>query len=138
MKIVFADSLYWIATVRPHDPWRTAARTARALLGDVRIVTTGEVLAEMLTALSKAGPAVRRTGVALVRAILESPDVEVVPQSHGSFLQALDRYARREDKQYSFADCASMNAMDSAGIKEILTHDRHFEQEGYTALIKSH
>ena len=137
MKKVFADSLYWIATIRPHDPWRTAARTARATLGDVRIVTTGEVLAEMLTALSKGGPAVRRTGVALVRAIMESSDVEVVPQSHGSFLQALDRYAQREDKQYSFTDCASMNTMDSAGITEILTKDHHFEQEGYKALIKA-
>ncbi len=44
MKAVFADSLYWIAIARPGDPWSAAARKARAELGDVRIVTTDEVL----------------------------------------------------------------------------------------------
>lgn len=43
--------------------------------------------------------------------------------------------AAREDKQYSLADCASMCVMDAEGIREVLTHDRHFEQEGYTVLM---
>lgn len=29
-----------------------------------------------------------------------------------------------------------MSAMDALGIREILTSDRHFEQEGYTILIR--
>jgi predicted nucleic acid-binding protein len=29
-----------------------------------------------------------------------------------------------------------MNTMDAKGIREILTNDHHFEQEGYVLLIK--
>lgn len=137
MSEIFADSLYWIATARPRDPWRAAARKARAKLGDAHLVTTDEVLAEVLTALGRGGPVLRRIAGKLVRAILDNPDVTVVPQSRASFLHALDRYISREDKQYSFADCASMNAMDAAGIREVLTNDHHFEQEGFVVLIQT-
>jgi hypothetical protein len=29
-----------------------------------------------------------------------------------------------------------MNAMDAEDIKDVLTHDHHFEQEGYNILIR--
>jgi hypothetical protein len=29
-----------------------------------------------------------------------------------------------------------MNAMDAAGIRDVLTNDHHFEQDGYRVLIK--
>jgi predicted nucleic acid-binding protein len=137
MTTVFADTQYWIANANPRDPWRRAARAARARLGDVRIVTTDEVLAEVLTGLSKSGSALRQAGVRLVHAILESPTVTVVSQSHESFLQGLVRYEKRADKRYSLTDCSSMNAADAHGITEVLTNDRHFEQEGYKVLIRA-
>ena len=37
--------------------------------------------------------------------------------------------------QYSLTDCSSMNVMDAEGIRDVLTHDRHFRQEGYNVLI---
>ena len=55
MKTVFADTVYWIATVKPGDQWADAAKRARAALGELRIVTTDEVLTEFLTALSSSG-----------------------------------------------------------------------------------
>jgi hypothetical protein len=51
MKAVFADALYWIARVKPNDPWQDAARRARDALGNVVLVTTDEVLTEFLAAL---------------------------------------------------------------------------------------
>ena len=33
MRKVFADALYWIATVRPNDPYEPAAREARQAIG---------------------------------------------------------------------------------------------------------
>jgi len=50
--------------------------------------------------------------------------------------KSLGRYARREDKEHSFTDCGSVNTMDAEGIRDVLTHDHHFEQEGYRVLIK--
>ena len=92
MRTVFADSLYWIAIARPRDPWSTAARQAKVELGDVRIITTDEVLAEFLTALSAGGPKLRQQAASIVRQIILNPMVKVIPQSRDSFLEGLKFY----------------------------------------------
>ena len=78
----------------------------------------------------------RRLACRSVRAILNDPGVEVVAQSHESFLAGLALYERRPDKQYSLVDCISMNVIRQHRIQEILTHDRHFSQEGFTRLLE--
>jgi len=135
VKSVFADTLYWVAIARPGDPWLEPAKRARSTLGAILLVTTDEVLAEFLAALSKGGPDVRRAAVQMVRAVHRDPNVKIVPQTRDSFLRALSRYEERLDKEYSLTDCSSMNAMDAEGIREILTNDHHFEQEGYVILV---
>lgn len=135
MKKVFVDTVYWIANANPKDQWRQASENAREQLGNARLVTTEEILTEFLTALSKR-PRLRDMAVRVVRGILGNPNVKVIPQSRDSFQKGLRRYEERPDKGYSLQDCISMNAMDSESITEILTNDRHFEQDGYTVLMK--
>ena len=134
MKRVFADTLYWVAIVRPRDQWESPALMARKALGDVCLVTTDEVLGEFLAVLRQ-GPHLREKAVQMVRAILKSPNVNVVPQTRMSFLAGLEKYASRKDKTYTLTDCISMNVMEQESIQEILTNDHHFEQEGFVALI---
>lgn len=136
MTAVFADSLYWVAIVRPNDQWAEAARRARQGLGHVLLVTTDEVLTEFLAALSRGGPTLRKQAVEMAHAILTNPDVEVVAQTRDGFLAGLERYQQREDKNYSLTDCVSMNVMNERKIREVLTNDHHFEQEGFVVLIK--
>lgn len=135
MTPVFADTLYWVAIARPNDPWSSAARRARANLHDALLVTTDEVLLEFATALSRGGPAVRRVAAQMVRAVLASTDVQVIEQTRAGFESGLSRYEQRADKSYSLTDCISMNVMEAEGIREVLTNDHHFEQEGFTVLI---
>jgi predicted nucleic acid-binding protein len=135
MKKVFADSHYWIALAKPRDQWEDAAKAARALLGEALIVTTDEVLTEFLAALSSV-KYLRQLAAKMVRSILENPNVKVIPQTRDSFLKGLIFYESRNDKQYSLIDCISMNVMKNESLVEVLTNDRHFEQEGYTVLIK--
>jgi len=135
MKKVFADSHYWIALAKPRDQWEEAAKAARALLGEALIVTTDEVLTEFLAALSSV-KYLRRQAAKMVRYILENPNVKVIPQTRDSFLKGLTFYESRNDKQYSLIDCISMNVMKNESLLEVLTNDHHFEQEGYTVLIK--
>jgi len=135
MKRVFADSNYWIALIRPGDQWADAAKEAWSLLGDALIVTTDGVLIEFLTALSR-GEHMRKQAAKMVRAILENPNVKVIPQTRDSFLKGLTFYENRSDKEYSLTDCISMNVMKAELLEEVLTNDRHFEQEGFTVLIK--
>jgi predicted nucleic acid-binding protein len=42
----------------------------------------------------------------------------------------------RPDKGYSLTDCISMGTMRREAITEVLTNDRHFEQEGFRALFR--
>ena len=51
-------------------------------------------------------------------------------------MRALDRYEARGDREYSLQDCASMIVMEAESITQILTNDRHFEQEGFTVLMR--
>jgi hypothetical protein len=45
-------------------------------------------------------------------------------------------YKTRPDKGYSLTDCSSMLLMRERRLSEALTTDRHFEQEGFTALLR--
>lgn len=135
MKTIFADTLYWVAIVRPNDQWKGPANRAKSKLGNVRILTTDEVLSEFLDSLSPGGEHLRRQAVKMVRAILDDPNVRVLAQSRDSFLRGLEFYAQRLDKGYTLTDCISMNAMRSESLSEVLTNDKHFEQEGFSRLI---
>jgi uncharacterized protein len=133
VRQVFADTVYWLAIFVPGDAWGEAARTADC--SDALLVTTEEVLAEFLAAVSAHGDHTRRLACRFVRRILADPGIEVAAQSHESFLAGLALYERRPDKAYSLADCISMNVMRQRGIREVLTNDRHFAQEGFKRLL---
>jgi predicted nucleic acid-binding protein len=45
-------------------------------------------------------------------------------------------YGARPDKGYSLVDCISMQTMGQEELTEVLTNDRHFEQEGFRALFR--
>jgi predicted nucleic acid-binding protein len=133
VRPVFADTLYWLAIFLPGDAWSDAARAAD--VSGALLVTTEEVLTEFLTAVSAHGDHIRRLACRLVREILNDSEIEVISQSHESFLGGLALYERRPDKQYSLVDCISMNVMRQRAVQEILTNDRHFSQEGFVRLL---
>jgi predicted nucleic acid-binding protein len=70
-----------------------------------------------------------------VRDILSDPTTQVLPQTSADFAAALALYESRPDKGYSLTDCRSMLALRALGISEVLTHDHHFTQEGFTILF---
>jgi predicted nucleic acid-binding protein len=51
-------------------------------------------------------------------------------------LGGLALYRARPDKGYSLTDCISMQTMRREGLMDVLTNDRHFEQEGFRALFQ--
>ena len=138
MTAVFVDASYFVGSLDLKDQWHELAVSARERLpDDASLVTTDEVLTEVLAAFSNRGQTGRELAAELVRRILDSGTMRVIPQSRESFSNGLDRYERRLDKSYSVQDCVAMNVMDAEGIREILTSDHNFEQEGFTILMKS-
>jgi predicted nucleic acid-binding protein len=103
---------------------------------DDPIVTTDEVLAEYLTFFAAAPEQLRRKAVMNAQRILDNHGVRVIPQSRESFLSGMALYGARPDKRYSLVDCISMQTMRQEGLIEVLTNDRHFEQEGFRALFR--
>ncbi len=135
MKMVFADTGYWIAVLNPKDDWHSRAIDASNALGKARLMTTEMVLDELLAALSKVP--VRPLVIKCVEAIRSNPNIEVVPQTSIQFSEAFDSYRRVSDKDWSLTDCASFALMRERGLSEALAHDHHFEQAGFTALLRS-
>jgi uncharacterized protein len=136
VSAVFADTFYWTAVTSTDDSAHQQAMEFSRHIAPDRIVTTDEVLAEYLAFFSGARPSVRvQVGSNVVR-LITSPTIVVIPQSRESFLAGLELYRARPDKGYSLTDCISMHAMRQRGITEVLTNDRHFEQEGFKALFR--
>ena len=136
MKEVFADTLYWVASITPGDLWYAPTLQAVAALGPVNLVTTEEVLVEFLSAYAGRGAYLRQEALKTVQAIFRNVHVTVLPQTHESFMKGLDFYASRTDKAYNLVDCISMRTMRDMGLTEVLTNDHHFTQKGFTVLIK--
>lgn len=136
MKLIFADTFYWLALVNPRDDWHQEAVIITSSLKNVKIVTTDEILAEVLNFLSTYGTQMRRRTVRLIKDIMANPNIQVIEQTRESFLQGLNLYENRVDKEYSLTDCVSMQVMKQLGITEVLTHDKHFTQEGFIILFR--
>jgi predicted nucleic acid-binding protein len=101
-----------------------------------KIVTTDEVLVEYLAFFARARRSVRIQAGNTVAQFFEDSRVLVIHQSRDSFLNGLELYRARPDKGYSLTDCISMQTMRREGLTDVLTNDRHFEQEGFLALFR--
>jgi len=136
LKAVFADTFYWVALTNPDDSRYRDAMATEPLLRSVQVVTTDEILTEFMTFFAS-DSWFRRLASVTVRRLLTSAAVHVFPQSRESFLSGVSLYEARADKGYSLTDCISMQTMRREGIADILTNDRHFEQEGFRALFRA-
>lgn len=135
MTKVFVDTHYWIAVLDIRDPWHEAALEARRNISDSTLVTSDEVLIELLNAFSGRGSLFRRLASSFVYRLRREPGLLITEQSRESFDAGLILYDGRQDKRYSLVDCISMTTMRRLGVESVLTHDHHFAQEGFNILI---
>jgi predicted nucleic acid-binding protein len=130
-----ADTFYWIALTNPKDSAHGEVIRFTASLAPRSVLTTDEVLTEFLAFCSSDQRLRRQAGLAVER-LINDPDIRIVPQSRSTFLAGLTLYNARPDKEYSLTDCISMETMRREGLTEVLTNDKHFEQEGFRALFR--
>lgn len=135
MSAVFADTFYWIALMNKRDSAHRLMVEHTHRLAPRAIVTSDEVLTEFL-AFCASDALLRGAAGRAVNRLLSDPKIRVIPQSRGSFLEGLALYSSRPDKGYSLTDCISMQTMRREGLKDVLTNDRHFEQEGFRRLFR--
>lgn len=132
---MFADSHFWVAILNDHDQSHSAAQVISQSLQGTPTITTEEVLTEVLAYFSDRGPHLRRSALTFVEALMRNPSVLVKEQSHQTFISGLALYKARPDMGYRLTNCIAMDAMRREGVAEIMTHDDHFTQEGFTILL---
>ena len=137
MPELFADTGYWIALLNERDYLHDKATEVSAALEGQRIVTTEMVLTELLNYASREGEYLRGIVGEVAATLVNRRNVEVIPQTSHQFNQALQRYRSRLDQSWSLVDCASFIVMETRQIHEALAYDRHFEQAGFTALLRN-
>lgn len=135
MRTVFADAGYWIGLLNPRDSLHAAALTASQQFRKTRLVTTEMVLTEVLNGLAKY-LTLRSKVISAVDAVYANPNTDVVPQTGLLFREALALFRTHQDKEWGLTDCSSFVVMRQRGITEALTHDHHFEQAGFRALLR--
>jgi len=136
MRAVFADTSYWLALLNTSDTLHHRAVVLSRQLSAVPLVTSEMVFVELLNSLSSGNPRERRAVVSAVQGFRESDSVIVVPQRPEQFAMAFDRYKQSADKNWSLTDCASFQIMETERIHAALTHDHHFIQAGFEALLR--
>jgi predicted nucleic acid-binding protein len=100
------------------------------------MLTHSYVLAELIAlALVRRFP--RPAVLAFAMDLVDNPDIETVWVSEQLHRESIRLLAERQDKTYSLCDAVSFVLMRQHGIKEALTTDRHFEQEGFVRLLQS-
>jgi len=133
MNDVFADTSYYVALLGQRDQHHAkAVGLARAC--DGQTITTDFVLREVGNWLSQTAD--RPLFLELLAMLGADPQATVIPATHDLFEAGCSLFAHRMDKGWSLTDCVSFTVMQRQGLKEALTADHHFEQAGFTVLLK--
>lgn len=133
MNAWFADSFYFLALrTREDESHDRAVGILKGLSNE--LVTTVWVLTEVADGLA---PARNRAGFGrLLEVLRHNSSVTILPTDQAVFEEGVQLYVARPDKDWSLTDCISFVVMRERRITEALTGDHHFEQAGFTALLR--
>ena len=139
MTEIFADTSGWgclfDAAQTHHALAVNLYRNAR--LNHHKIITTNYVLTELVALLSSPLRFPRTQTIKLIKSLRDSPYIDILHIDLTTDQQSLDLFCQRPDKQWSLVDCSSFVVMQQRELHEALTTDHHFEQAGFTCLLKS-
>jgi hypothetical protein len=135
-EAVFVDSFAWIAVINKSDNFHKIALNIFEELLNKRanLITTNYAVVETINALSKIE--YRKAVIKFIYKLEKSPSVEIVKITDEIYYNAWALYQKRMDKDWGITDCTSFEVMRIFNIKQAFTNDKHFEQAGYSLLVK--
>ncbi len=131
--MMFLDTSGLLSVYEPKDEFHFLA--ADHFRRADRRLTTSYVLVELVS-LMIARRVNQESMLGFVRSIEEDRRIGLVWVTQELHDSGMGLLGRRLDKTYTLCDAVSFTLMDEYGISEALTTDRHFEQEGFTRLLK--
>lgn len=131
------DTAGWASLFIKTQPYHFQAdQNFRSALQQKRIYTTNYVIAELVALLNSPLRVSRSRLFEVVDAIKTATYVEVIHINPETDALAWKLCKSRLDKAWSLVDCTSFVVMQQMSIQEALTTDQHFEQAGFTRLLK--
>jgi predicted nucleic acid-binding protein len=129
--VIFVDSSFWIALVRPRDVHHAEATNLLQASAE-RMVTSNHVRGETWTFLR------RRDGHRIAATFLDRIDrtrrLDVFFVAEQLEARALRWLRRHDERPYSFVDATSFALMRSLKIREALAFDGDFAAAGFVEL----
>jgi predicted nucleic acid-binding protein len=132
--VIFVDTTFFLAILDHRDSLHPRAIAWAAHLATEQKLTTEYVLLEVVNSLSRTPD--RPRAIRFLQSLPQLPDLSVVWSGEVEFNHARQLFERRLDQEWSLTDCGSMEVMRRFAITKALTHDHHFEQAGYEALLR--
>ena len=128
------DTSGWLCLYHKDEPQHLEAVSIYSRNG--RFVTHSYILAEFVP-LAQVRGLPRFQTLKFTDQILDDGSIELVWVDEFLHRRAVRLLRERADKFYSLCDAVSFVIMREREISQALTTDRHFEQEGFTRLLKS-
>jgi uncharacterized protein len=133
---VFVDTVAWIALVNKSEELHESSCLVRDMLVQqkTKLVTSDYVIVEIANFLSRI--ALRGIARELIDFIRSSETINVVTITPELAEKAYQLYCSRNDKEWGLTDCISFIVMNKMHMIRAFTADRHFEQAGFSILLK--
>ncbi len=133
--LYFMDTSYLVAITHKRDRYHAdAVSISKTLVPPVRLLTTEAILMEYGNMLSQVK--VRENAFRYIQILRNAPDTEIISIRPELFEKGLKDFGRYKDKEWGLVDCLSFIVMREKGVSHALTSDKHFEQAGFTILLK--
>ena len=130
--MIFVDTSFWVALRIRRDRHHTEAASLLNGVDGSHLVTSNHVRGETWTFLrNRVG---HPSAVAYLRAIEDSPRLDVVHIPETMEREALGWLRRHDERSYSFVDATSFALMRSMKIKDALAFDGDFSVAGFREL----
>lgn len=132
MRITFLDSSFLLALIhRDHPLHERALAWQRVIRGE--FLTTEYILIQLADTL--ADEDMRDLALEMIWLLRADPGVGVLPASTVLMEEGL-AILNEQRTGWTLTECISFAAMRHAGIQDVLTTSRHFEQAGFRSLLR--
>ncbi len=136
MKPIFVDTSALIALGSKHDNFHLQAMNVREELkrSQTHFVTTNAVILEFGNAFSSVTR--KKAAITIIETIRQSKKWKCIDTDAILIEQGFQLFKQMSDKEWGLVDCTSIIVAKKFGIHDIFTSDHHFEQAGFSILLK--
>ena len=131
--MIFVDTSFIIAWINPQDHLHQRSLQLVSEYEELPWLTTDCILLEVGNSLARN---YKEKAVAVIDNFLSDEDVKIVGLDADLFHRAFELFRDRDDKKWGIIDCVSFIVMDDHACNMAFTHDRHFVQAGFEALLR--